>query len=85
MPNSRYYVVGNNDVWMIQFQDAKNGQDTSSTKWPHSRLLLRKSLGCGGSSPTYACSMMMAACDAHGATIERDRPLRRPHCFPAPK
>ena len=26
MSNSRYYVVGNNDVWMIQFKDTENGQ-----------------------------------------------------------
>jgi hypothetical protein len=32
MSNARYYVVGNNDVWMIQFPDAENGQYTSSNK-----------------------------------------------------
>ena len=26
MSNSRYYIVGNNDVWMIQFKNTDNGQ-----------------------------------------------------------
>jgi hypothetical protein len=30
MSNSRYYIVGNNDVWMIQLKDAENGQYKSN-------------------------------------------------------
>jgi hypothetical protein len=70
MSNCRYYIVGNNDKWMIQFKDTENGQYRAVTTRPHSRSLLRKSLACGERAPTYACSMMMAACDANGATIE---------------
>jgi hypothetical protein len=32
MSNSRYYIVGNNDVWMIQFKDIENGQYKSSNE-----------------------------------------------------
>jgi hypothetical protein len=32
MSNSRYYIVGNNDVWMIQFKDTENGQYKSSNE-----------------------------------------------------
>jgi hypothetical protein len=30
MLNSQYYVVGNNDVWMIQSKDTEHGQYESS-------------------------------------------------------
>src|SRR5215467_13027918 len=39
----------------------------AATRRPHSRSLLRKRLGRGESTPTSACSMMTAACDANGA------------------
>ena len=29
MSNSRYYIVGNNDVWMMQFEDCESGQYSS--------------------------------------------------------
>ena len=29
MSNSRYYIVGNNDVWMMQFEDCESGQCSS--------------------------------------------------------
>ncbi len=32
MSNSRYYIVGNNDVWVIQFKDAENGQYKSNNE-----------------------------------------------------
>ncbi len=32
MANSRYYVAGNNDVWMIQFKDTETGQYKSSNE-----------------------------------------------------
>ena len=32
MSNSRYYIVGNNDVWMIQLKDAGNDQYKSSNE-----------------------------------------------------
>src|SRR6516162_9316724 len=47
---------------MVIIRAAKN--------WPHSRLLLRKSLGCGESAPTCACSIIIVTCDANAPTIE---------------
>ena len=32
MSNSRYYIVGNNDVWMIQFKDTENAHYKSSNE-----------------------------------------------------
>lgn len=32
MSNSRYYIVGNNDMWVIQFKDAENGQYKSNNE-----------------------------------------------------
>jgi hypothetical protein len=32
MSTSQYYVVGNNDVWMIQFKGTENGQHKSSNE-----------------------------------------------------
>ena len=88
MSNCRYYIVGNNDKWMIQFKDTENGQYRAVTTRPHSRSLLRKSLACGERAPTYACSMMMAACDANGAGTGNGvvlaidpKPPRRPRLY----
>ena len=39
----------------------------AATRRPHSRSLLRKRLARGESTPTSACSMITAACDANGA------------------
>jgi hypothetical protein len=66
------YIVGNNDVWMVHFKE--DGQYKSSNEAIPFAIALRKSLGCGESAPTYVCSMVMAACDATGATIERPSP-----------
>jgi hypothetical protein len=30
MSNCRYYIVGNNDMWMIQLKDTENGNDATS-------------------------------------------------------
>jgi hypothetical protein len=32
MSTSQYYIVGNNDVWMIQFKDTENGRYKSSNE-----------------------------------------------------
>jgi len=32
MSNSQYYIVGNNEVWMIQFKDTENGQFKSNNE-----------------------------------------------------
>jgi hypothetical protein len=32
MSNSRYYIVGNDDVWMIQFKETENCQYKSNSK-----------------------------------------------------
>jgi hypothetical protein len=34
MSNSRYYLVGENDVWMVQANDTETGQHESSSRVP---------------------------------------------------
>jgi len=70
MSNSRYYIVGNNDVWVIQFKDAENGQYKSNNEAAAFAIAAAQNLGCGENAHTYACLMTAAACDASGATIE---------------
>jgi hypothetical protein len=48
MSNSRYCVVGNNDVWMIQFQDTENDQYTSSNKVASLAIAAAQKLGMRG-------------------------------------
>jgi hypothetical protein len=38
MSTSQYYVVGNNDVWMIQFKDTKMVSTRAATRRSHSRI-----------------------------------------------
>jgi len=30
MSNCRYYIVGNNDMWMVQSKDTENGRNSSN-------------------------------------------------------
>jgi hypothetical protein len=48
MSNSRYYVVGNNDVWMIQSNDAENGQYKSSKEAALFAIAAAQKLGMRG-------------------------------------
>ena len=73
MSTSQYYIVGNSDVWMIQFKDTENSQYKSSNEAISFAIATAQKLGMRG-APTYVCSMVMAACDVNGATIERSSP-----------
>ena len=48
MSMSQYYVVGNNDVWMIQFKDTENGQYKSGNEAISFALATAKKLGMRG-------------------------------------
>jgi hypothetical protein len=48
MSNSRYYVVGNNDVWMIQFKDTETGQYKSSNEAASFAIAAAQKLGSRG-------------------------------------
>ena len=48
MSNSRYYVVGNNDVWMIQLKDAENGQHKNSNEAASFAIAAAQKLGMRG-------------------------------------
>ena len=48
MSNSRYYIVGNNDVWVIQFKDAENGQYKSNNDSAAFAIAAAQKLGMGG-------------------------------------
>jgi hypothetical protein len=74
MSTSQYYIVGNNDVWMIHFKNTEDGQYKSSNKAISFAIATAQKLGMRGERATYVCSMVMAACDANGATTERSSP-----------
>jgi hypothetical protein len=46
--NSRYYIVGNNDVWMIQFKNTENGQYKSSNAATSFAIAAAQKLGTRG-------------------------------------
>ena len=48
MSTSQYYVVGNNDVWMIQFKDTENGQYKSSNEAISFAIATAQKLGVRG-------------------------------------
>ena len=48
MSNSRYYVVGDNDVWVIQFKGAENGQYKSSNETAAFAIVAAHKLGMRG-------------------------------------
>ena len=48
MPNSRYYVVGNNDVWMIQYKDTENGHCKSDNEAALFAIATAQKLGMRG-------------------------------------
>ena len=48
MSTSQYYVVGNNDVWMIQFKDTENGQYKSSNEAISFAIATAQKLGMRG-------------------------------------
>ena len=48
MSNSRYYIVGNDDVWMIQFKGTENGQYRSSNELASFAIAAAQKLGTRG-------------------------------------
>jgi hypothetical protein len=48
MSNSRYYIVGNDDVWMIQFNDNENGQYKGSNRVTSFAITAAQNLGMRG-------------------------------------
>ena len=64
MSDARYYLVGENDVWMVQFGDCERAMMPSPLQ-----SLRHKSSACKASQPMYAWSMIMAASDTNGPMI----------------
>jgi hypothetical protein len=48
MSNSRYYVVGDNDVWMVQFKDTEHGRYKSSNEPASFAIAAAQRLGMRG-------------------------------------
>jgi hypothetical protein len=48
MSNSRYYIVGNDNVWMIQFKDTENSQHKSSNEAAAFAIAAAQKLGMRG-------------------------------------
>jgi hypothetical protein len=76
MSNSRYYIVGNNDVWVIQFKDAENGQYKSSNEAAALAIAVAQKFGMRGER-AHVCML-----DDDGRlrckwSYNRDRHLRR--------
>jgi hypothetical protein len=76
MSNSRYYIVGNNDVWMIQLKDAGNGRYKSSNEAVSFAIAAAQKLGIRGEH-AHVCIL-----DDDGRlrckwSYNRDRHLRR--------
>ena len=76
MSNSRYYIVGNNDVWMIQLKDAENGQCKSNNEAASFAIAAAQKLGMRGER-AHVCIL-----DDDGRlrckwSYNRDRHLRR--------
>jgi hypothetical protein len=48
MSNSRYYVVGDNDVWMVQFKDTEHARYKSSNEAASFAIAAAQRLGMRG-------------------------------------
>jgi len=48
MSKSRYYIVGNSDVWMIQFQNTENGQYERGNEGTSFAIAAAQELGMRG-------------------------------------
>ena len=48
MSTSQYYVVGNNDVWLIQFKGTEDGQPKSSNEGISFAIATAQELGMRG-------------------------------------
>jgi hypothetical protein len=73
MSNSRYYIVGNNDVWMIQFKDIENGQYKSSNEAASFAIAAAQKLRMRGER-THVCALDDDGRFRTRWTYDRDRP-----------
>jgi len=64
MSTSQYYVVGNNDVWMIQLKDTESGQHKNSNEATLFAIASAQKLGMRGER-------------AHVCVLDCDGRLRR--------
>ena len=76
MSNCRYYIVGNNDMWMIHFKDTENGQYWNSNEATSFVIAAAEKLGMRGES-AHVCML-----DDDGRlqckwSYNRDRRLRK--------
>ena len=76
MSNSRYYIVGNNDVWMIRYTDRKNSRSISSSEAALLAIAAAQKLGMRGEH-AHVCML-----DDDGRlrckwSYNRDRHLRK--------
>jgi hypothetical protein len=77
MSDARYYLVGENDVWMVQFRDCQHGDCASPNEAVAFAIAAAQKLGMQGES-AHVCVV-----DDHGRfrykwTYNRDRrPSRR--------
>jgi hypothetical protein len=85
MSKSRYYVVGDNDVWMIQFQDTENDQYKNSNKATSFAIAAAQKLAMRGEL-AHVCVMDDDGRLRRKWSCDRERPGIRLHCCaPAPK
>jgi hypothetical protein len=76
MSNSRYYIVGNNDVWVIQFKDAENSQYKSNNESAAFAIAAAQKLGMRGER-AHVCMLDDGGRLRCKWSYNRDRHLRR--------
>jgi hypothetical protein len=69
MSDARYYLVGENDVWMVQFGDCERGDRASHNDAVAFAIAAAQELGMQGESAMCARSMITAASDTNGPMI----------------
>ena len=76
MLHSRYYIVGNHGVWMIQFNDTEKGQYKSSNQAASFAIAAAQKLGMRGDR-AHVCVLDGDGCLRCKWSYNRDRHLRR--------
>jgi hypothetical protein len=76
MSDARYYLVGENDVWMVQFRDCERGDRASRNEAVAFAIAAAQELGMQGES-AHVCEL-----DDHGRfrykwTYDRDHRLSK--------
>src|SRR6266513_1458599 len=69
MSDARYYVVGDQDVWMIKIKDGEYGSCASRDEAVVFAIDAAQKLGTRASAPMCAWWMMTAASNPNGRTI----------------